>query len=138
MSKSIKLKENTYWDSTSITHNKELLSTKVINSSGSNSNGSWIKFEDGTMICYKKISGTTNINLTWYSLYRADVYIGLMPCEFVETPTITYSLTGEYILCGGSTTAPTKKNFGGVNLVRPNTFNGVYYEINAIAIGKWK
>ena len=64
MSKSIKLKENTYWDSTSITHNKELLSTKVINSSGSNSNGSWIKFEDGTMICYKKISGTTNINLT--------------------------------------------------------------------------
>ena len=54
------MKENTYWDSTSITHNKELLSTKIINSSGSNSNGSWIKFEDGTMIEYGINYGVNN------------------------------------------------------------------------------
>ena len=55
MSKSIKLKNNKYWDSSSISHNRELLSTKVINSSGSNSYGNWIKFEDGTMICLSLI-----------------------------------------------------------------------------------
>ena len=39
--------------------------------SGSNSNGSYIKFADGTMICYKEIQVTSNITNSWGNLYES-------------------------------------------------------------------
>ena len=56
MSKSIKFKNNNYLDTSSITHERtplnDLLNNKVLYESGSNENGSYVKFPDGTMICY--------------------------------------------------------------------------------------
>ena len=69
--------------------------------SGSNSNGSWIKFADGTMICYgfKNIGGTTTGGNVDGSLYYVD--IGLLhsfPQEFIDIPNVkinVYTNTGQ-------------------------------------------
>ena len=57
--------------------------------SGSNDNGSWIKYSDGTMICYKS-TGEIDMNITtpWGSLYEGNISVGNLPAEFIETPTI--------------------------------------------------
>ena len=47
MSKSVKLKNNTYWDIDSIRANGKPIGYIV--ESGSNSNGSWTKYADGTI-----------------------------------------------------------------------------------------
>lgn len=56
MSKSIKFKNNNYLDTSSIAHEQtplnDLLNNKILYESGSNENGSYVKFPDGTMICY--------------------------------------------------------------------------------------
>ena len=142
MSKSIKLKNNTYWDSTSITHNKELLSTKVINSSGSNSNGSWIKFEDGTMICRmkKEYSVVFKSSQKWGILWESDlVSLGNFPTQFKTIPSVNVTICSsssgliEYVL-------NTTTSFAGqVQMFRPIDTNGTLtYTMSVVAIGTWK
>lgn len=112
--------------------------------SGSNSNGNWIKYADGTMECYKTVSGSADISTSWGSLYISSyIDLGTMPQEFIARPTITYSPqspTGtQFFLIGddghGSGSAT---NFGCVSLVRPNSRTGVNYYIDVTAKGKWK
>ena len=45
--------------------------SKIIES-GSNSNGTWIKYDNGIMICYKNFSGTVKITESWYNLYETS------------------------------------------------------------------
>ena len=56
--------------------------------SGSNTNGSYIKFSDGTMICRKKVTGTAVIDDSYYGLYKtkdnAYFNLGDYPVPFVE------------------------------------------------------
>ena len=59
--------------------------------SGSNENGRYIKFADGTMICYKTII-VSGINITnkWGSLYEnsSDILLGNFAQTFKEKPTV--------------------------------------------------
>ena len=50
--KSIKLKNDNYFDSSGIVHNQELLSTILSNIKDNKSN--YAKMEDGTLICWGK------------------------------------------------------------------------------------
>lgn len=112
--------------------------------SGSNTNGSWTKWADGTMIINKTILGTANITNAWGSLYvSADINLGNFPVAFIETPTIVVSpqtQTGtQYMLVGqGGSGHGTETNAGNVALVRPNSRTGVAYRLEVIAKGKWK
>lgn len=144
MSKSIKFKNNTYWDSTSITHNKELLSTKVINSSGSNSNGNWIKFEDGTMICSFTQTIKLNVTSSWGSLYMDTFTVHNYPQEFIDVPNTSVTLLtdvwGGWLGINGDSgdTMPSKTNVGTLAILRPTAAYYAVYKVNVIAIGKWK
>ena len=60
--KVFKIKNDMFIDSSSIMHNKELLSKIVIHDSGNNSNGSWIRWENGLMICFQTIKKTLSVN----------------------------------------------------------------------------
>ena len=58
--------------------------------SGSNSNGEYIKFSDGTMICRKYINfGQKAISNKWGSFYESEkITIGNYPEPFIEIPQI--------------------------------------------------
>ena len=100
MSKSIKLKNNTYWDIDSIRANGK--SIGYIVESGSNDNGSWIKFSDGTMIC-RGVVTTGDVSFTaWGSLYQYEVPSVSFPLSFIDVPHIDFTSnnpSNEYNYC---------------------------------------
>ena len=52
--------------------------------SGSNSNGSYMKFDDGTLMCWKDYSIYTTIENTWGALYESSTfYVGDLAIPFV-------------------------------------------------------
>ena len=112
--------------------------------SGSNTNGSWTKLADGTMIINKTVSGTANITNAWGSLYISnEINLGNFPVAFIEMPTIVVSpqtQTGtQYMLAGQAGSGyGSETNAGNVALVRPNSRTGVAYRLEVIAKGKWK
>ena len=106
--------------------------------SGSNDNGSYIKYSDGTMICTKKISGSVSISTSWSSLYVGEVDLGSSSQSFTSVPVVNYSMIGEYVFLGGTSTKPTVSNLGTISLIRPTSQASIPYEIDVIAIGRWK
>ena len=94
MSKAIKFKNNTYIDSSAIAHNrqslKNILEAKTIYDSGSNSNGSWLRYNDGTMICYGTryftITADYLVGTLYYNQNGVNIGLGNYPLSFVDTP----------------------------------------------------
>lgn len=143
MSKSIKFSKDTYLDSTSIIHNKQLLSNimdnKTIYDSGSNSNGSWIRFNNGTMICSNTVQ-YANIAITtvWGSFYESSKLSlgGNYPVPFIEEPDLV--VTSHY--------PNLVEKYGDANAITPGTFyaakpkstTGETVKVSYIAIGNWK
>ena len=53
--------------------------------SGSNENGKYIKFSDGTLICYGKASMSFSINIAYGSVFRSDMQSISLPYSFIDT-----------------------------------------------------
>lgn len=142
MAKSIKLKDNKYWDSSSIMHNRELLSTKVINSSGSNSNGNWIKFEDGTMITYQEIEVEMGCNTAWGNLFVGNYATAInFPQTFKELPKVLIDLklkVGACFKVEWEIPIITTSSYKNIGIGRGSSSNAVGLTITLYAIGKWK
>ena len=107
--------------------------------SGSNDNGSWIKYSDGTMICYKS-TGEIDMNITtsWGSLYEGNLSLGNFPAEFIETPTISVTPFGSGMLIEQGGFHASETSWGILTCVRPNSVENVKARFNLIAIGRWK
>lgn len=142
MAKSIKLKDNKYWDSSSIMHNRDLLSTKVINSSGSNSNGNWIKFEDGTMITYQEIEVEMACNTAWGNLFVGNYANAInFPQTFKELPKVLIDLklkVGACFKVEWEIPIITTSSYKNIGIGRGSSSNAVGLTITLYAIGKWK
>lgn len=145
MSKAIKFKNNTYIDSSAIAHNrqslKNILEAKTIYDSGSNSNGSWLRYNDGTMICYGTryftITADYLVGTLYYNQNGVNIGLGNYPLSFVDTPVC--------ILGGGSGSLNyIEHNYsGGSSLGYCWFFNPTKraeqtIRLGFIAIGKWK
>ena len=107
--------------------------------SGVNSNGYYVKFADGTMICYmNKLYSNINITKAWGSMYETDpINLGNFPANFVNIPTVTATCTG------GSTVfietfRPSETSLGASWFARPSALANTETIISFIAIGKWK
>lgn len=112
--------------------------------SGSNSYGKWIKYDDGTMICWRNnYTDTIDITTEWGSLYVGEItnYINF-PQTFKETPIVQYNIlptssTGCFSVCYNqpniTTTHITK-----IAVARPRPNSNVGIRATYIAIGKWK
>ena len=111
----------------------------VIVESGSNDNGSWIKYSDGTMICYKS-TGEIDMNITnsWGSLYEGNISVGNLPAEFIETPTIFVTPFGSGMLIEQGGIDASKTSWGNITGVRPSSVENVKARFHLMAIGKWK
>ncbi len=110
-------------------------SQKHIAESGENANGRWIRFSDGTQICYASITipylNANNLRYTWY-----------FPVPFVKVPSVS----------GGQNLPPDGKRtdiYPYVSVTRDYMYVAIYsYEgiftsgdtayANPLAIGRWK
>lgn len=107
--------------------------------SGSNANGSYIKFSDGTMICYKVTDVIViNIDVAWGSLFEGTVDMGQFPINFVETPAISIVPLGSGMLIEQAGANATPNSWGLVTAVRPTAVQNVSARFYMTAIGKWK
>lgn len=107
--------------------------------SGSNSNGEWVKWDDGTMICRATHSINAPINIQYGALYRTDgMALPDYPAPFIKKPEVTFSSVGSnscFITNWGVGTS-TKPNT--LLLMKPATAETTDYLISYIAIGRWK
>jgi hypothetical protein len=107
--------------------------------SGNNSNGNYIKYSDGTMICTKLVTVTAQCSTTWGSMYESEnVSFGATPQTFIEVPMVfPYASTRTALIEGLRDT--TINDFGNTWLARPIADqNQIQYTINLLAIGRWK
>lgn len=109
--------------------------------SGSNSNGNWIKFSDGTMICHKRqIFSNTPIKNTWGNLVESDMLsLGEFPQSFVgEYPNVFIMPWQPFFI--DRVYSPSRTSWGEFNAVRPGgrTSDGMDVTVSCFAIGKWK
>ena len=105
--------------------------------SGSNSNGTWVKWMDGTMICIKYINfGEQNITQVWGNMYESKrLNLGNYAQPFISRPKISIQcLDFSFTEFAGDATATS---FGTCFAVRPvsSTRN---ISFDCIAIGRWK
>lgn len=114
----------------------------IIVESGSNANGSYIKWSDGTMICTKKVTGTADITEQYYNYFyhTADEKyfdLGNYAQEFISVPVLNVTFYGGNAQWIGSMSDVGTLHIAKLHLIAPNSKSaGAYY--NVIAIGKWK
>ena len=120
-----------------------ILDKSVIVDSGSNENGSWVKWADGTMVVLQEYFDTKTIYVTMGSLKR----VGLkappdFPQEFKEPPIVQITLQHAWLawLMGIEGNAPTPNATGKelipIASVEQTTLTDV--KIHILAIGKWQ
>ena len=109
--------------------------------SGSNANGSYIKYSDGTMICMKEVSA----DVTWsawatYWQESSSISLGDFPQAF-KTGTVPFEIvqsknsSASMSVSGASSVTATSAGY--VRGYRPNNPGTVTAVIDVIAIGKW-
>ena len=124
-------------DGTGIWDNGLLL--QGIYDSGSNSDGNWIRYVDGTMICYANIPAfLINITSSIGSMYVSEnTPLGNYPMPFISTPILFFtSRTG--LVWIGNSNVPTTTSYGNIRVFSPTSAPSTNVGINALAIGKWK
>lgn len=100
----------------------------------------YVKYADGTMICYYIKEVAASISTSWGSLYMSgSVTLDDFAQTFLATPCVQINVTGGYssAIIANATSASTT-NPGKIILVRPQSDTSRTYYINVMAIGKWK
>lgn len=108
--------------------------------SGSNTNGNYIKYIDGTMICYKTITSNVAMTTAWdsYGWYEGNQSLGNYAQEFIDVPNVfltNISTSGALVEC--FSTAPSKTSAGVATYCRVGSTTRSI-KTNLIAIGRWK
>jgi len=113
--------------------------TGAIIERGSNANGDYIRWADGTQICWKRV-GTSSVNIASGAIFLSNtVGAGNFPAAFSALPTMTANafVSGyAWALWASNATEPSATTWGTYYAMTPNTTNQGAY-INLIAIGRW-
>lgn len=114
-----------------------ILDKSVIVDSGSNENGNWVKWADGTMICHKFITGADGATQWSGTIYYHDVVNGNWSQNFKTILNVQVTNTTNQWWCCISGT--TETSAGTTRLIRPDSASsGQTYNIHIMAVGKWK
>ena len=106
--------------------------------SGSNDNGNYIKFYDGTMICYETISKTVSLTDYWGQLKKGLTSITFSQ-KFISIPLVNVGLVDAEKLAQLSISADSINTSGFTAIVfKPNAATNTGIKFSYIAIGKWK
>lgn len=111
--------------------------------SGSNSNGNWTKFADGTMICTRTITVTIDCTNSWGSLYYGQNNDKFNFAQsFIEPPILNLQYTTNeaisFIPIVYSGIVVDNDGFKRIEIARPNSVTNISVKVYFIAIGKWK
>lgn len=138
LNKKISASEIAYKDSSNNVDTLDnYLSSKTIYDSGSNSNGNWVRFTDGTMICHKFITGADGATQWSGTIYYHDVVNGNWSQNFKTILNVQVTNTTNQWWCCISGT--TETSAGTTRLIRPDSASsGQTYNIHIMAVGKWK
>lgn len=109
--------------------------------SGTNTNGSYVKYSDGTMICTKQVSMTAEITSSWGNLYdtgNQDIDLGNYAQPFVgNVPQVSITMASANGCWLEGCIDRTLTSYGKIVLASATSKTaGVTYDL--IAIGKWK
>lgn len=127
--------------------NMNALQTNVENAingvieSGSNANGYYAKYADGTMICTKQVSITAEITSSWGNLYdtgNQDIDLGNYAQPFVgNVPQVSITMSSANGCWLEGCSDRTTSSYGKIVLASATSKTAsVAYDL--IAIGKWK
>lgn len=107
---------------------------------GSNSNGEWVKFKDGTMICRLNVPNANCPVADPYGSLFTGNYLWTFPQSFIEPPTVPAPSMriGTAASWGGLSTQTysTHATLRIIDVYRNTEANKTH--ISAIAIGRWK
>lgn len=110
--------------------------------SGTNENGIYIKYYDGTMFCFKTVSGTVDITEQYYGYFyhTSDdklFNLGDFAMPFVDTPICSIRFRGGNTQWIGSTQNQSATHIGDLHIISVTSkIAGAYYDV--IAFGRWK
>ena len=119
----------------------DTLDNCVIVDSGTNENGSWIKWADGTMICRKRqIFKNTPIKNSWGNVVEsAKLNLGDFPQTFVgDYPDLLFMPWQAFFIERSYSASYT--SWGSFYAVRPGgaSTDGMDVTVSCFAIGNWK
>lgn len=119
---------------TKINHNQRIVE------SGSNANGSWTKFADGTMICTRTMGNVLIKKVAVGSGWRSDSIDWTFPVPFSSQPDFSHSVSGGQvnILTGNGVNGLTESLASVVAISLTDISSSANCRISLIAIGRWK
>ena len=104
--------------------------------SGNNSNGSWVKLSDGTMICQMTKEGSLTYS-AWGALFQNKMTDVTFPQEFISAPDCFAQNNGANHIIVGQCDSITQSKIGSIEVwsaIQTTTFT----RLKIFAIGKWK
>ena len=123
-------------DLTNVAHKSDLVA--YITESGSNSNGRYIKYSDGTMVCWGNFSVTGNVTGEWGSLYGQEITNpATFPATFKEVNVVNINTSGDYSALIGRVNASTSK-ITFLQIARPWALSNTTLWFDYVARGTWK
>ena len=114
----------------------------ITDSGGSSSTGYWVKFDDGTMICYKRTTIQANAQTAVGGLYRSDyISLGDFPVPFTTLvdikPSIWNANASSVYMWPTSVLGPSNSSAGSIAVIAGSKYGGLA-ECMYTAVGRWK
>ena len=112
-----------------------LVPTGAIMERGSNANGSYIKYADGTMICHHVSATLSNTTVLSGSVYYSGLQALTFPHAFVSVPSVIESVVRSSGVCwayGNMAATTTTVNLGVAGTLSTNSGYPAY-----VALGRW-
>ena len=136
--------ENSF-KSSKITSDTDTYNCNYINGiieSGSNDNGNWIKYVDGTMITYQEIEVEMACNTAWGNLFVGNYATAInFPQTFKGLPKVLIDLklkVGAGFKVEWEVPIITTSSYKNIGIGRGTSTNAVSFKATIFAIGKWK
>lgn len=108
---------------------------------GSNTDGNYIKYNSGLMICYKKLD-FSNIeksrNFNGFYIPQTSLDLGNFAKPFIEIPTVSITLISTFSVLYMGDINPTKSNAGSFYPLGFDSGEIASMTANVTAYGKWK
>lgn len=107
--------------------------------SGSNKNGSWIKYSDGRLITMHKVTRTLARTSAWGNMYESTTQadLGNYPMAFKDIPFV-YVTLHEVNASLEAVQFSSANNAGKVYILAPTSSKSADYTFQVLAIGRWK
>lgn len=132
---------NSYSTSTGIGYSANYINNNVgVVDSGSNANGNYIKYADGSMICYNTKQYTNiPINNAYGALYESSVItLDNFPVAFIDIPIVSTSINRGTTVWVEALPNLSATGLGTTWFMKPTSSTGSSFWFSYIAIGRWK